>query len=107
MQVPVLEQYHTRISESLDAFETLSSFFVRAVPGALAGQAGHGTDAKRMTTGIEGVQRLVKALVSAKWMTSVMQVWGEDVVRFLTLCCERTRPSTLQLVFFGTLVLNM
>ena len=81
VQVPVLELYHTRISESLDAFETLSSFLVRSVPGALAGQAGHGTDTKRMTTGVQGVQRLVKAFVSAKWMAGVMGAWGEDVVR--------------------------
>ena len=80
VQVPILELYHTRISESLDAFETLSSFLVRAVPGALAGQSGHGTDTKRMTTGVEGVQRLVKAFVSAKWMGGVMASWGEDVV---------------------------
>jgi hypothetical protein len=33
-----------------------------------------------MTTGVEGVQRLVKAFVSAKWMAGVMAEWGEDVV---------------------------
>lgn len=78
--MPILELYHTRISESLDAFETLSSFLVRAVPGALAGQAGHGRDGKSMTTGVEGAQRLMKAYVSAKWIAGVMAGWGEDMV---------------------------
>lgn len=80
MQAPILELYRTRISESLDAFETLSSFLVRAVPGALAGQAGHGRDAKGMTAGVEGSQRLLKAFVSAKWVSEIMASWGEDVV---------------------------
>ncbi|THH05559.1 hypothetical protein EW145_g4700 [Phellinidium pouzarii] len=91
VQVPILELYHTRISESLDAFETLSSFLVRAVPGALAGHAGHGRDSKSMTVGVDGSQRLVKAYVSAKWMAIVMALWGEDIF-FLELwhqICEK------------------
>ena len=80
VQVPILELYHTRISESLDAFETLSSFLVRAVPGNLAGQASSGSGNKNMTAGVEGSHRLIKAYVSARWMASVMASWGEDLV---------------------------
>ena len=80
VQVPILELYHTRISESLDAFETLSSYLIRAVPGALTGQATHGRDSKNMTSGVEGAQRLVKAYISARWMSSVLATWGEDLV---------------------------
>ncbi|TDL28873.1 hypothetical protein BD410DRAFT_712399 [Rickenella mellea] len=94
IQVPLLELYHTRISESLDAFETLSSFLVRAVPGALAGQQGHGggMDGRRMTSGVEGAKRLVKAFISAKYITAAMANWGEDLF-FLELwqtICERS-----------------
>ena len=78
MQLPLLEQYHARISASLDAFETLSSSLLRAVPGALA-DAGR-ADSKRLTSGVEGVQRLCKALVSAKYLAAAMEAWGEDVV---------------------------
>ncbi|KAH8120467.1 TIP-1 family-domain-containing protein [Phellopilus nigrolimitatus] len=91
VQVPILELYHTRISDSLDAFETLSSFLVRAVPGSLAGQAGHGRDTKNMTAGVEGTQRLIKAYVSARWIAGVMAAWGEDMF-FLELwhqICEK------------------
>ena len=59
----------------------VASFLVRAVPGALAGQVGHGRDAKGMTAGVEGSQRLVKAYVSARWMAGIMTSWGEDMVR--------------------------
>jgi len=78
VQVPILEHYHTRISESLDAFEALSSYFVRAVPGALSGQSTN-ADPKRATTGIEGSSRLIKGYVGAKWVAMVMQNWGENI----------------------------
>lgn len=80
IQIPILESYRSRISSSLDAYETLSSSFVRAVPGALAGQSGN---AARLTSGVDGLSRLVKALVSAKWMVAAMQGWGEDLVSSL------------------------
>ena len=85
IQIPILEQYHTRISSSLDAFEALSSTLMRAVPGALAGQAGHQFDRKRLTDGVEGLQRLLKAFVSARWITMAMQSWGEMLASTLHL----------------------
>ena len=97
--MPILELYHTRISESLDAFETLSSFLVRAVPGALAGQSGPGRDPKNMTSGVEGSQRLVKAYVSAKWVGSVMAAWGEDLV-CVNVCSLLIKFDKLLLQFF-------
>lgn len=80
IQIPILEHYHTRIGGSLDAFETLTSSLMRVVPGSLPGQVGHQSDTKRLTSGVEGLQRLVKAFVSARWITLAMQVWGENLV---------------------------
>lgn len=80
VQLPLLESYHARISSSLDAFETLSSTLMRAVPGALGSDVGRLGDSKRLTSGVEGVQRLCKALVSAKYMAAAMEAWGEDLV---------------------------
>lgn len=80
VQVPILEAYHARIASSLDAFETLSSAFVRAVPGALAGQVGAGVDTRRLTSGHEGLQRLLKAYASACAMKGTMQGWGDSIV---------------------------
>ncbi|KAL5535279.1 hypothetical protein ACEPAF_3373 [Sanghuangporus sanghuang] len=79
VQILILEMYHSRISDSLDAFETLSSFLVRAVPGALVGQPSHGMNGKNLTAGVESSQRLIKAYVSSRWIVHVMSSWGEDI----------------------------
>ncbi|KAI6134109.1 TIP-1 family-domain-containing protein [Pisolithus croceorrhizus] len=94
VQVPVLENYHSRISSSLDAFETLSSAFVRAVPGALAVDTTK-TDSKRLTGGVEGSQRLCKALLSARYVENVMRSWGEETF-FLELWAEINRRAYLR-----------
>lgn len=79
VQLPIIEHYYTRISSSLDAFETLSSALVRAVPGAL-GVEGTKADSGKLTGGVEGSQRLCKALLSARYVESAMQRWGEEEV---------------------------
>ncbi|KZS93221.1 hypothetical protein SISNIDRAFT_454361 [Sistotremastrum niveocremeum HHB9708] len=99
LQLPLLEQYHTRISAALDAFESLSSAFFRAVPGALAGQAsysGPGSQGeKRLTSGVEGAARLIKAMISAKVIQNAMLEWGEDLF-FLELWTEINRRASLR-----------
>lgn len=52
---------------------------MRAVPGALTD--GGRADSRKLTSGVEGVQRLCKALVSAKYVAAAMEAWGEDLVR--------------------------
>ncbi|KAI0095281.1 TIP-1 family-domain-containing protein [Irpex rosettiformis] len=95
VQLPLLESYHSRISASLDAFETLSSAFMRAVPGSLGTDAGRTRDSRSLTTGVEGVQRLCKALVSAKYTSTAMESWGEDLF-FLELWTEINRKAALR-----------
>lgn len=82
VQLPLLQTYFSRISGSLDAFETLSSAFVRAVPGALSGNARGGIhfDQAKVTGGTEGLGRLVKAGLSAAWIIDAMRGWADDVV---------------------------
>ncbi len=78
--------YHARLLGSLDAFETLSSSFMRAVPGALAGHAGHNglsVEQGQMTSGTGGLQRLCKAWVSAAWMQETLSRWDDDPVSWL------------------------
>ncbi|KAG6817637.1 hypothetical protein H0H87_006265 [Tephrocybe sp. NHM501043] len=84
VQLPILSYYHGRVTSSLDAFETLSSAFVRAVPGALGVSLGREegsvhVDNRGLTSGIEGVQRLCKALLSAKYVESAMRGWSEEL----------------------------
>ncbi|KAL0572573.1 hypothetical protein V5O48_009393 [Marasmius crinis-equi] len=101
VQLPVLESYHGRISASLDAFETLSSALIRAVPGALGVSLGVkddssvNVDTRRLTTGIDGVQRLCKALLSAMHIASAMKVWGEDLF-FIELWTEINHRAGLR-----------
>jgi hypothetical protein len=89
VQLPLLNLYHGRISSSLDAFETLSSAFVRAVPGALnvslggKEEGGVHVDTRKLTSGVEGVQRLCKALLSAKYIELSMEAWGEELVSWV------------------------
>ncbi|EGU13476.1 RINT-1 family protein [Rhodotorula toruloides ATCC 204091] len=66
--------YAARITSSLDAFESLSF-------GILPGALGQTTAA---TAGVGGVVRLVRAGVSARWMSEKCAEWGEDAF-FLTL----------------------
>lgn len=81
IQIPLLDAYLSRIIGSLDAYERLSSAFIRSVPGALAAQVTPGMDTRRMTSGVEGLSRLVKALVSSRYIKAALEAWGEDLVR--------------------------
>ena len=81
IQLPLLSSYHGRINASLEAFETLSSAFVRAVPGALANsRAGINYDQSRLTGGTTGLQRLLKALLSARWLLAALRIWADELV---------------------------
>ncbi|KAG9314616.1 RINT-1 family protein [Chiua virens] len=95
VQLPILELYHSRISSSLDAFETLSSTLVRTVPGAL-GVDGPKTDSRKLTGGVEGSQRLCKALLSARYIENAMRTWGEEVF-FLELWAEINHRASLRM----------
>lgn len=86
IQLPLLESYLQRISSATDAFETLSFGLIRAVPGSLAGGDG-GSGSAKLTNGINGLQRLVRARVSAAWMQTTCKEWSEDLF-FLDLWQE-------------------
>jgi len=75
VQMPLLTDYHSRVAGSLDAFETLSSAFVRVIPGALGQRQ---TDTRLM--GTEGLEKLVKAQVSANYMLAACRAWSNDLV---------------------------
>lgn len=83
IQLPLLESFRKCITSSLESFETLSSTFARAVPGALAGHArdtGLSMDTARMTSGVVGLTRLIKAWVGAEYLAEAMHKWGDELV---------------------------
>ncbi|GAA5831097.1 hypothetical protein JCM11251_005141 [Rhodosporidiobolus azoricus] len=74
LHLPLLQSYAGRITASLDSFESVS---FGLLPGAL-GQS------SAATAGVPGVMRLIRAGVSARWMSERCGDWGEDAF-FLTL----------------------
>ncbi|GAA5901887.1 uncharacterized protein JCM6883_000427 [Sporobolomyces salmoneus] len=70
LHLPMLQSYAKRITSSLDAFENLSLGSI--LPGALVGTS------NAATQGVGGVLRLVRAGVSARWMSERCEEWGED-----------------------------
>jgi hypothetical protein len=106
IQLPLLEAYRLRISSSLEAFETLSSAFVRAVPGALAvsltrKEGAMHDESQGLASGVEGVQRLCKALLSAAYIEASLQDWAEELVSLLFLGWPRYLSFALPIVFLG------
>ncbi|KAJ3509803.1 hypothetical protein NLJ89_g5024 [Agrocybe chaxingu] len=99
VQLPLLESYQSRISSSLVAFETLSSAFVRAVPGALGftgrEAAASPDDPRNRTSGTAGANSLCKALLTAGYIESCLETWGEDMF-FLQLWSEFFTDDTLR-----------
>ncbi|WVQ71643.1 hypothetical protein IAR50_001183 [Cryptococcus sp. DSM 104548] len=97
IQMPLLVTYHARISSSLDAFETLSSAFVRAVPGALAGntRSGVNIDQKALTSGKGGAERLCKAFLSAEWIGEALRQWSDSVF-FIELSSDLQKSTALK-----------
>lgn len=106
MQLPILDSYQNKLASSLDAFESFSSAFVRAVPGAISvgfggrEEGGVSVDYRRLTSGVEGVQRLCKALLSSKYIQKALTGWGEDLVRHFIV--RQHIHSSSHLVFPGT-----
>ncbi|EGO27463.1 hypothetical protein SERLADRAFT_360180 [Serpula lacrymans var. lacrymans S7.9] len=99
IQLPVIESYYTRISKSLDAFEVLSSVLGVSglVPGALDSTGGNSgaREGEQQDSGLEGTQRLIKALVSARYIQDALEGWGEDIF-FLELweeICHRAQAK--------------
>ncbi|KAF8898463.1 TIP-1 family-domain-containing protein [Infundibulicybe gibba] len=103
IQIPQLTNYYQRITSSLEAFETLSSAFVRAVPGGLVSlggkeEGGVRVDTRRLTSGVEGVQRLCKAYLSSRYIITALEEWGEELF-FLELWMDVHKHFDLRAQF--------
>ncbi|GAC97649.1 hypothetical protein PHSY_005235 [Pseudozyma hubeiensis SY62] len=78
VQLPILRSYAQRLTRSLDAFESLSSAFARAMPGEItSATSGSGTSDSDMVKGLRGLGRLVKALLSAQYVCEELERWSE------------------------------
>lgn len=82
VQLPILRSYAQRLTRSLDAFESLSSAFARAMPGEIVPGTGSsslvsGSSDSDMVQGLRGLGRLVKALLSAQYVCTELERWSE------------------------------
>ncbi|TKY88521.1 hypothetical protein EX895_002509 [Sporisorium graminicola] len=80
VQLPILRSYAQRLTKSLDAFESLSSAFARAMPGEIVSgtSATSGASDSDMVKGLRGLGRLVKALLSAQYVCTELERWSES-----------------------------
>lgn len=83
VQLPILRAYFHRLQKSLDAFESLSSAFARAMPGELSAGIGAATGVTTsssdsdMVRGLRGLGRLVKAMLSALFICEELERWAD------------------------------
>lgn len=52
--------------------------------GGSGPEGGVRVDTGRLTSGVDGVQRLCKALVSARFIEMAMDAWGEELVSLIS-----------------------
>ncbi|CAO1625321.1 unnamed protein product [Parajaminaea phylloscopi] len=79
IQLPLLRTYHQRLTRSLDAFESLSSAFARAIPGGMTDSStGMPLGDQDMVRGLRGLSRLLKAYLSAAYVVRSMLQWQEQ-----------------------------
>ena len=72
IQIAILDQYHDRLNDSVEAFRVLSSSIARAVQGTSKEEV-------ESLTGLAGLERLCKAYGSVMFMENCMRDWGEDI----------------------------
>lgn len=87
VQLPILRFYLSRLAKSLDAFESLSSAFVRAIPGGIDSSGITSNSDSEMVKGLRGLGRLLKALLSANHISTSLRKWGETSI-FIDLAYE-------------------
>lgn len=72
IQISILDKYYERLSESLDAFESMSSGLVRAVGGISAENA-------KLVSGLNGLERLCRIYGSIAYLIRSLEKWGQDL----------------------------
>jgi hypothetical protein len=86
IQISLLDKYYARLSESISAFESMSSTLSRAVGSVTAEDA-------KLVTGMNGLERLCKIYGSLDYMSSCLETWGQDLF-FLELWDDISRLSS-------------
>ncbi|KAI3626955.1 hypothetical protein GLX27_001380 [Malassezia furfur] len=75
VQRPLLSQFEVRLSRHMDAVETMSSVFSRAIPGEIGSLAASSNNDE--VRGTKGITRVAKALLSAEFVCHQLEEWSE------------------------------
>lgn len=73
VQVYLLDKYYGRLLESLEAFESMTSGFTRAVGGISKEDA-------KLVSGVNGLERLCKIYGSLNYISYCLEQWGDEEV---------------------------
>lgn len=73
-QIAILDAYHERLQQSLDAFESISFRVSHVLPGVYVEDA-------QLVTHVAGAERLCRAYGSGWCLESAMNEWNEQIVR--------------------------
>lgn len=100
VQLPLLEKYGSKLTMSLDAFESYSSTFIAAmtsVPGSFGEKHKSNQDD---SLGSSTLTKLIKIITNAQYFAQTISEWGEDTF-FLELWDHFTKFSSTDEDIFG------
>lgn len=81
VQVNLLDKYYGRLVESIDAFDSMTSTFSRAVGGVSA-------ENMKLVTGLNGLERLCRIFGSLNYTSYCLEQWGdEEVFNHILIAC--------------------
>lgn len=78
VQVNLLDKYYSRLLESMEAFDSMTSGFTRAVGGV-------SKEDMQLVTGTNGLERLCRIYGSLNYISFFLEQWGDEEVRKLLL----------------------
>jgi hypothetical protein len=73
IQVTILDLYHNRLSDSLDAYQSITSTVGRTIHG-------HTKEEQQAMEGTGGLESLCKVYGSAEYLINTLRDWSNDVV---------------------------
>ncbi|TGZ85375.1 hypothetical protein EX30DRAFT_314397, partial [Ascodesmis nigricans] len=86
IQIAILDQYHDRLSDSIEAFRVLSSTLASYVQGSSKQEL-------ESLSGLRGLERLCRVYGSSMYLEDAMRDWNDDIF-FLELWEDLTTRST-------------
>ena len=75
IQIPLLERFHARLKDSLEAFNSMTGFGARSTINVSSSSSSEMSEVQ----GTSGLDRLCRVYGSAEFLIKMMHEWGEDL----------------------------